>query len=159
MSATVASHQVFEAFLGDDLGARTLYHGHSYGGNALAAAVALRHLALLADGSVLRNVTERAAQLADLAEQSTSLRRQRDEYRERMDELHAQIVTLQAVKTGGELMSHLKDKMKDISERVQKTTIKLVDSEEQMMLSRVQFQDSLAELTLPDAAQHASLKP
>jgi hypothetical protein len=41
--------------------------------------------------------------------------------------------------------------MKDISERVQKSTIALVDSEEKMMLTRVQFQDSLAELTLPDA--------
>ena len=63
MSATVASERVFEAFLGEDLGARTLYHGHSYSGNALAAAVALRHLQLLADGQVLANVAERAAQL------------------------------------------------------------------------------------------------
>ena len=68
-----------------------------------------------------------------------------------MDELHAQIVTLQAVKTGGDLMTHLKDKMKDISDRVQKTTIALVDQEEKIMLARVQFQDTLAELTLPDA--------
>ena len=30
---------VFDAFLGPDLGTRTLYHGHSYSGNALAAAV------------------------------------------------------------------------------------------------------------------------
>ena len=46
MSATVASGRVFDAFLGADLGERTLYHGHSYSGNALAAAVALRHLEL-----------------------------------------------------------------------------------------------------------------
>ena len=38
---------MFRSFLGDDLGERTLYHGHSYGGNALAAAVALRHLELI----------------------------------------------------------------------------------------------------------------
>ena len=37
MSVTVASDRVFRSFLGDDLGERTLYHGHSYGGNALAA--------------------------------------------------------------------------------------------------------------------------
>jgi adenosylmethionine-8-amino-7-oxononanoate aminotransferase len=66
MSATVASGPVFDAFLGEDLGARTLYHGHSYGGNALAAAVALRHLELLADGAVLANVVARAEQLAAL---------------------------------------------------------------------------------------------
>jgi hypothetical protein len=89
--------------------------------------------------------------LADLAIEQESLHRRLDDYRERMDELHAQLVTLQMVKTGGELMTHLKAKMKDISERVQKSTIALVDSEEKMMLTRVQFQDSLAELTLPDA--------
>lgn len=94
--------------------------------------------------------------LVDLGELQTSLRRRLDDYKERMNELHAQILTLQAVKTGGELMVHLKDKMKDISDRVQKTTIKLVDSEEQIMLSRVQFQDSLAELTLPDATGHGA---
>src|SRR6202022_4457192 len=42
MSATVASQRVYDAFLGEDLSERTFYHGHSYGGNALAAAVALR---------------------------------------------------------------------------------------------------------------------
>src|SRR5690606_19204907 len=65
MSATVASERVFEAFLGPDLSERTLYHGHSYSGNALAAAVALRHLELFRNWDVLRNVTERAAQLAE----------------------------------------------------------------------------------------------
>src|SRR4029450_9443142 len=39
MSATAANQRVFDAFLGPDLGTRTLYHGHSFGGNALAAAV------------------------------------------------------------------------------------------------------------------------
>jgi len=66
MSVTVASGRVFDAFLGDDLGARTLYHGHSYGGNALAAAVALRHLELLDAWDVLANVRERSAQLREL---------------------------------------------------------------------------------------------
>ncbi|MDP9071899.1 MAG: adenosylmethionine--8-amino-7-oxononanoate transaminase [Actinomycetota bacterium] len=64
MSATVASRRVFEAFLGPDLGSRTLYHGHSYGGNALAAAVARRHLELLAEWDVLGNVARRSAQLS-----------------------------------------------------------------------------------------------
>ncbi len=89
--------------------------------------------------------------LVDLTVDQQSLRRRLVDFKERMDDLHMQIVTLQAVKTGGDLMSHLKNKMKDISERVQKTTIKIVDQEEKIMLARVQFQDSLAELTLPDA--------
>jgi adenosylmethionine-8-amino-7-oxononanoate aminotransferase len=66
MSATAASQRVFDAFLGEDLGPRTLYHGHSYGGNALAAAVALRHLELLEAWDVLANVRERSAQLQGL---------------------------------------------------------------------------------------------
>ena len=68
MSATVASGEVFASFLGPDLGERTLYHGHSYGGNALAAAVALRHLRLVEEWEVLDNVRARAAQLGDLLE-------------------------------------------------------------------------------------------
>ncbi|MGE0549640.1 MAG: OmpA family protein [Kofleriaceae bacterium] len=98
--------------------------------------------------------------LVDLSEEQVSLRRRLEDYKERMDELHAQIVTLQAVKTGNDLMGHLKAKMRDISNRVQKTTIALVDQEEKIMLARVQFQDALAELTLPDAiANSATANP
>jgi adenosylmethionine-8-amino-7-oxononanoate aminotransferase len=63
MSATAANRRVFDAFLGPDLSEQTLYHGHSYGGNALAAAVALRHLQLLAERDVLANVRDRAGEL------------------------------------------------------------------------------------------------
>lgn len=66
MSATVASERVYDAFLGEDLGPRTLYHGHSYGGNALAAAVATRHLELLQERDVLSNVRARSDQLRRL---------------------------------------------------------------------------------------------
>ena len=89
--------------------------------------------------------------LVDLTEEQVSMRRRLVDFKERSDELHMQIMTLQAVKTGGDLMAHLKVKMKDTSDRVQKTTIQIVDQEEKIMLSRVQFQDALAELTLPDA--------
>ncbi|OWY61225.1 hypothetical protein B7486_64920 [cyanobacterium TDX16] len=64
MAATAASARVYEAFLGPDLSERTLYHGHSYGGNALAAAVALRHLQLVDEWDVLANVRARSEQLA-----------------------------------------------------------------------------------------------
>jgi adenosylmethionine-8-amino-7-oxononanoate aminotransferase len=62
----VASDRVFRAFLGPDLSDKTLYHGHSYGGNALAAAVALRHLQLIEEWDVLTNVRDRSDQLASL---------------------------------------------------------------------------------------------
>jgi outer membrane protein OmpA-like peptidoglycan-associated protein len=90
-------------------------------------------------------------EMVDGKEKIDSLRRQLAEYRLRMDELHAQIVTLKAVKSGGDLLKHLEGKMKDISSRVQKTTIAVVDTDEKIMLARVRFQDALSELTLPDA--------
>jgi adenosylmethionine-8-amino-7-oxononanoate aminotransferase len=70
MSATVASRRVYDAFLGPDLSDRTFYHGHSYGGNALSAAVAHRHLELLADWKVLDNVRSRSEQLSNGLEQT-----------------------------------------------------------------------------------------
>ncbi len=63
MSATVAAQRVYAAFLGSDLSPQTLYHGHSYGGNALAAAVALKHLELIQSRDVLSNVRARSLQL------------------------------------------------------------------------------------------------
>jgi OmpA family len=89
-----------------------------------------------------------------LAEQD-SLRQRLADYRARMDELHLQLVTLQAVKTGEDLMRNLKAKMRDISDRVQRTTIEIVNNEEKVMLGRVRFQDQLAELRLPDVAASA----
>ena len=72
MSATAVNQKVFEQFLGDDLGPRTLYHGHSFQGNALAAAVALRHLRLIEERSALANVNERAKQLEVLLEEKVA---------------------------------------------------------------------------------------
>jgi adenosylmethionine---8-amino-7-oxononanoate aminotransferase len=66
LSATVASGEVFAAFEGDDLGERTFYHGHSYSGNAIACAVALRHLQLLDEWEVLANVGTVAGHLRTL---------------------------------------------------------------------------------------------
>jgi adenosylmethionine-8-amino-7-oxononanoate aminotransferase len=65
-SATVASGRVFDAFLGPDLSEKTLYHGHSYGGNALACAVALRHLELIESLGALDNVRARSDELRAL---------------------------------------------------------------------------------------------
>ena len=74
MSATVASGGVYDAFLGEDLGPRTFYHGHSFAGNALAAAVAIEHLHLIDRDNVLANVTARAAQLDSLLTRSVAPR-------------------------------------------------------------------------------------
>ena len=83
MSATVASGEVFGAFLGADLGPETFYHGHSYGGNALAAAVALEHLRLFEAWDVLGNVRARADQLASLLGERVAGRAEVREIRQR----------------------------------------------------------------------------
>ena len=103
----------------------------------------------------LRKLLAAHRTLVDLGEGQNNMRRRLADYRARMDDLHKQIFTLQAVRTSGELMGHLKAKMKEISERVQKTTIQIVDQDEKIMLARVQFQDTLAELVLPEAMASA----
>jgi adenosylmethionine-8-amino-7-oxononanoate aminotransferase len=64
MSVTAAARPVYDAFVGPP--ERAFFHGHSYGGNALAAAVALAHLRLLHERRVLTNVVARGEQLAAL---------------------------------------------------------------------------------------------
>lgn len=105
--------------------------------------------------AALRDLLATHRTIVDTLAEQESLRQRLTDYRERMDELHGQLVTLQAVKTGEDLMRTLKAKMRDISERVQRTTIALVNNEEKVMLARVRFQDQLAELRLPDAAAAA----
>ncbi len=85
-------------------------------------------------------------------ERIQGLRERADELRVRMDELHRQIFDLQALKTGGTLMGHLKTKMKEISTEVQKNTLAIVDQQEQVTLVKVQAADGLADLTLEKKA-------
>jgi hypothetical protein len=87
---------------------------------------------------------------ADLVDKIQTLRDQLVEYRQRSGELHAQVVTLKAVRTGGALLAELKNKLGDTSERMQKATLGIVDAQEQLMLVRVKFQNQLAELHLTD---------
>ena len=49
--------------------------------------------------------------MANIEQQIATTREQMGEYRARMDELHAQIVTLKAVKTAGPLMQNLEKKL------------------------------------------------
>ncbi len=81
-------------------------------------------------------------------EKIQSLRERSTELRVRMDELHAQIVDLQALRTGGELLGNLKAKLREISDQVQQNTLKIVDEQEKMMVAKVQLADGLSDLTL-----------
>ncbi len=83
-----------------------------------------------------------------LEERIATVREQMQEYRARMDELHAQIVTLKAVKTAGPLMQNLEHKMQEVSEHLSKATVEVVSLQEKLMVSRVRFQDAVADLSL-----------
>ena len=66
----------------------------------------------------------------------------------RMDELHAQLVTLKAVKTAGPLMAHLEKKLQEVSEKLSKATVDVVVAPGEAMVARDQFQTGVADLTL-----------
>jgi hypothetical protein len=91
-------------------------------------------------------------EIGDDQQRISTLRDQMGEYRQRMDELHAQIVTLRAVRTAGPLMTSLEKKLQEISDKMSKGTIDVVALEEKLMLARIKFQDMVADLSLEPAA-------
>ncbi len=90
--------------------------------------------------------------MANLEQQIASARDQMSEFRGRMDELHAQIVTLRAVKSSGALVQHLEKKLSEVSDKLSQRTIDLVGLEEKLMVARIRFQDGVAELSLEKKA-------
>lgn len=80
-----------------------------------------------------------------------------DEYRARMNELHAQIVSLRLVKGGNVLLRNLEGKLREVSDKVSQGTIAAVNLEEQLMVARIKFQDGVAELTLEQNFADASI--
>jgi adenosylmethionine-8-amino-7-oxononanoate aminotransferase len=65
MSAALATTEIFEAFLGRYDEARTLFHGHTYGGNPLAAAAALATLDVFEEEQTLAQMPEKVARLEE----------------------------------------------------------------------------------------------
>ena len=88
------------------------------------------------------------ADMSKIEQQITTAREQMGEYRMRMDELHAQLVTLKAVKTAGPLMSHLERKLQEVSEKLSKATVDVVSLQEKAMVARISFQTGVGDLTL-----------
>ncbi len=64
MSATIATSEIWEAFLGEGL--KTFYHGHTYAGNPLAAAAALASLDVFEHEQTLANVAVQSELLSEL---------------------------------------------------------------------------------------------
>ncbi|MDX1963805.1 MAG: adenosylmethionine--8-amino-7-oxononanoate transaminase [Pirellulales bacterium] len=63
LAATLASKQIYQAFLGDFAAGRTFFHGHTYGGNPLGAAAALATLEYLETQQILENLPPRIDRL------------------------------------------------------------------------------------------------
>ena len=55
VAATLASREIFDAFLGDFGELKTFFHGHSYTGNALGCAAALANLKIFKTENTLQN--------------------------------------------------------------------------------------------------------
>ncbi len=68
VAATLASPEIFGAFLGDFSELKTFFHGHSYTGNALGCAAARANLRLFREDKVL----EKNEALRDLLEEETA---------------------------------------------------------------------------------------
>jgi adenosylmethionine-8-amino-7-oxononanoate aminotransferase len=68
LSAVLTSREVFDAFLGAPDSGRTFYHGHTYTGNPLGAAVALANLEVFEDEDTLAGLPPKVALLADRLE-------------------------------------------------------------------------------------------
>ncbi|MEI6206880.1 MAG: adenosylmethionine--8-amino-7-oxononanoate transaminase [Desulfuromonadales bacterium] len=65
LAATVASEDVYSAFLGEYSELKTFFHGHTFTGNPLACAVALKSLELFESDALLERLQTKIARLAD----------------------------------------------------------------------------------------------
>jgi len=65
MAATLTTGEVWNAFLGDYSESKTFFHGHTYGGNPLAAAVALASLDIFQEERTLEQLPPKIARLAE----------------------------------------------------------------------------------------------
>lgn len=65
LAATLATDEIFSAFLGGYEESKTFFHGHTYGGNPLGAAVALATLAVFEEEQTLAHLQPKIARLTE----------------------------------------------------------------------------------------------
>lgn len=65
MAATLATDEIWNAFLGDYSESKTFFHGHTYGGNPLGAAVAMATLDVFEEEQTLVQLQPKIARLAE----------------------------------------------------------------------------------------------
>ena len=98
--------------------------------------------------SKLGHIVERHRAMVQLDERLVTIQAQSNVYRERIEEINAQLVSLRRVAQASELSRHLAKKMEEISQRLQKATIDAADLEAKRLTERVAMEDQLSELTL-----------
>jgi len=98
--------------------------------------------------SKLQHIVERHRAMVELGERLATIQAQSNVYRERIEEINAQLVSLRRVAQAGELSRHLAKKMEEMSQRLQKATIDAADLEAKRLTERVAMEDQLSELTL-----------
>ncbi len=72
MAATLATTRLWKAFLGTHAERRTFFHGHTYGGNPLAAAVALASLEVFEEERVLARLPDKVERLREHCDRLSS---------------------------------------------------------------------------------------
>lgn len=65
LAATLATDEIYKAFLGEQAECKTFFHGHSYTGNPLACAAALANIAVFREEKVLEGLAPKIAAAAD----------------------------------------------------------------------------------------------
>ncbi|HKO46902.1 MAG TPA: DUF4139 domain-containing protein [Polyangiaceae bacterium] len=107
--------------------------------------------------SKLSHIVERHRGMVALDERLVTIHAQSNVYRERVEEINAQLVSLRRVAQAGELSRHLAKKMEEISQRLQKATIDAADLEAKRLTERVAMEDQLSELTLENRKPNSEL--
>lgn len=65
LAVTLATDEIWQAFLGDYSASKTFYHGHTYGGNPLGAAVALATLDVFEEEQTFAKLPSKIARLSE----------------------------------------------------------------------------------------------
>ncbi len=98
-------------------------------------------------------------EMANITQGIEAARERVEEFRVRTSELQGQIVSLDGVRGGNALLKHLQQKLREMSDRVQKDTIAIVDMQQQLMLAHIRFQDGVAELSFEQRTAKAAEQP
>jgi hypothetical protein len=96
----------------------------------------------------LDQIVEMHRAMAELEERRRTAMLQSETYRQRIEELNAQLVSLRRVPQAQQLSRSLAQKMDELSQRLQKLTLSAADLDGQLLAERVALEDRLAELTL-----------